>query len=191
MTVAPSAGGNEQEVSATVSSMSVALALSIVLVYLLMVALYNSYRTPFIIMFAVPVVDELGVGKDVNQNAIPSLGLGYALFGGEDRNFLDHLHRRRIRLGEVTGLRLGHVLRLHELDQANLRGVVAVARQRLQLRDHAGAGLQHRNGVHVALLVEDLRHADLFSQDSRNCHIFLASSCGVAFAALPESLRTF
>ncbi|MFY9779506.1 MAG: efflux RND transporter permease subunit [Candidatus Baltobacteraceae bacterium] len=55
VTVAPSAGGNEQQVSATVSSMSVALALSIVLVYLLMVALYNSYRTPFIIMFAVPV----------------------------------------------------------------------------------------------------------------------------------------
>ena len=35
--------------------MAVALVLSIVLVYLLMVALYNSYRTPFIIMFTVPV----------------------------------------------------------------------------------------------------------------------------------------
>jgi HAE1 family hydrophobic/amphiphilic exporter-1 len=55
VTVAPSSGGNEQEVSSTVSGMSLALALSTVLVYLLMVALYNSYRTPFIIMFAVPV----------------------------------------------------------------------------------------------------------------------------------------
>jgi HAE1 family hydrophobic/amphiphilic exporter-1 len=55
VTVAASAGGNEQEVGATVSGMSIALALSTVLVYLLMVALYNSYRTPFIIMFAVPV----------------------------------------------------------------------------------------------------------------------------------------
>jgi len=55
VTVAPSAGGNEQEVASTVSGMSLALALSTVLVYLLMVALYNSYRTPFIIMFAVPV----------------------------------------------------------------------------------------------------------------------------------------
>ncbi|MBD5604882.1 MAG: efflux RND transporter permease subunit [Candidatus Eremiobacteraeota bacterium] len=55
VTVAPSAGGNEQEVGSTVSGMSIALALSTVLVYLLMVALYNSYRTPFIIMFAVPV----------------------------------------------------------------------------------------------------------------------------------------
>ncbi|MBD5633940.1 MAG: efflux RND transporter permease subunit [Candidatus Eremiobacteraeota bacterium] len=55
VTVGPSAGGNEQQVSTTVSGMSIALALSTVLVYLLMVALYNSYRTPFIIMFAVPV----------------------------------------------------------------------------------------------------------------------------------------
>jgi HAE1 family hydrophobic/amphiphilic exporter-1 len=55
VTVAPSAGGNEQEVGSTVTGMSIALALSTILVYLLMVALYNSYRTPFIIMFAVPV----------------------------------------------------------------------------------------------------------------------------------------
>jgi HAE1 family hydrophobic/amphiphilic exporter-1 len=55
VTVAPSAGGNAQEVSSTVNGMSIALTLSVALVYLLMVALYNSYRTPFIIMFAVPV----------------------------------------------------------------------------------------------------------------------------------------
>jgi HAE1 family hydrophobic/amphiphilic exporter-1 len=59
VTVAASAGGNESEVSDTVTGMGIALVLSIVLVYLLMVALYNSYRTPFIIMFAVPVA---GVG---------------------------------------------------------------------------------------------------------------------------------
>ena len=55
VTVSASAGGNEQAVGDTVVGMSFALALSIALVYLLMVALYNSYRTPFIIMFAVPV----------------------------------------------------------------------------------------------------------------------------------------
>jgi HAE1 family hydrophobic/amphiphilic exporter-1 len=55
VTVAPSAGGNAAEVGNTVCSMAAALLLSIVLVYLLMVALYNSYRMPFIIMFAVPV----------------------------------------------------------------------------------------------------------------------------------------
>ncbi len=55
ITVQPSAGGNEQQVSDTVYGMSIALCLSVVLVYLLMVALYNSYRAPFIIMFSVPV----------------------------------------------------------------------------------------------------------------------------------------
>ncbi|HYZ16062.1 MAG TPA: efflux RND transporter permease subunit, partial [Candidatus Acidoferrum sp.] len=55
VTVAVAAGGNEQQVSSTVTGMAVALVLSVLLVYLLMVALYNSYRTPFIIMFAVPV----------------------------------------------------------------------------------------------------------------------------------------
>jgi HAE1 family hydrophobic/amphiphilic exporter-1 len=55
VTVSASAGGNADQVSSTVTGMSIALLLSIALVYLLMVALYNSYRTPFIIMFAVPV----------------------------------------------------------------------------------------------------------------------------------------
>jgi HAE1 family hydrophobic/amphiphilic exporter-1 len=55
VSVGPSVGGNADQVSSTVTGMSVALALSVALVYLLMVALYNSYRTPFIIMFAVPV----------------------------------------------------------------------------------------------------------------------------------------
>ncbi|MGD0050351.1 MAG: efflux RND transporter permease subunit [Vulcanimicrobiaceae bacterium] len=61
--VAPSSGGNEQQVTSTVSGMAVALLLSILLVYLLMVALYNSYRTPFIIMFAVPVAAVGAVGS--------------------------------------------------------------------------------------------------------------------------------
>jgi HAE1 family hydrophobic/amphiphilic exporter-1 len=55
VTVGGAAGGNEQAVGDTVIGMTFALTLSIALVYLLMVALYNSYRTPFIIMFAVPV----------------------------------------------------------------------------------------------------------------------------------------
>lgn len=53
--VAPVAGGNQQNVHDTVTELGVSLALSILLVYLLMVALYNGYVTPFIIMFTVPV----------------------------------------------------------------------------------------------------------------------------------------
>src|SRR6185503_4584476 len=52
--------------------------------------------------------------------------------------------------------------------------------------DHARARLQHRNRVHIALLVEDLRHADLFSQNPCNCHFFLTSSCKALGDALPE-----
>lgn len=55
VTVGEAAGGNQQDVGDTVTGMTFALLLSVALVYLLMVALYNSYRTPFIIMFAVPV----------------------------------------------------------------------------------------------------------------------------------------
>ncbi|HZO92597.1 MAG TPA: efflux RND transporter permease subunit [Candidatus Baltobacteraceae bacterium] len=63
VTVGASAGGNEEQVSQTVTGMGVALMLSILLVYLLMVALYNSYRTPFIIMFAVPVAVVGAIGS--------------------------------------------------------------------------------------------------------------------------------
>ncbi|HEY1882840.1 MAG TPA: efflux RND transporter permease subunit [Candidatus Cybelea sp.] len=48
-------GGQQQNLSDTVRGMGSALVLSLLLVYLLMVALYDSYRLPFIIMFAVPV----------------------------------------------------------------------------------------------------------------------------------------
>lgn len=53
--VAPVTGGNEEFVRDTVIGMSISLALSVLLVYLLMVALYNGYRTPFVVMFSVPV----------------------------------------------------------------------------------------------------------------------------------------
>jgi len=53
--VKPNVGGNQQNLTDTVTGMGAGLLLSFLLVYLLMVALYNSYRLPFIIMFAVPV----------------------------------------------------------------------------------------------------------------------------------------
>jgi HAE1 family hydrophobic/amphiphilic exporter-1 len=53
--VRPNAGGNQQNLAETVAGMGASLLLSFILVYLLMVALYDSYRLPFIIMFAVPV----------------------------------------------------------------------------------------------------------------------------------------
>ena len=55
ITITPVAGGNQQEVTDTTTEMGISLLLSILLVYLLMVALYNGYVTPFIVMFTVPV----------------------------------------------------------------------------------------------------------------------------------------
>ncbi len=63
VTVAGQSGGNQDELNNTLHGMSIALLLSTLLVYLLMVALYNSYRTPFIIMFAVPVAAVGALGS--------------------------------------------------------------------------------------------------------------------------------
>jgi HAE1 family hydrophobic/amphiphilic exporter-1 len=49
------AGGNQQNLVQTVNGLGTSLLLSFSLVYLLMVALYNAYRAPLVIMFAVPV----------------------------------------------------------------------------------------------------------------------------------------
>jgi HAE1 family hydrophobic/amphiphilic exporter-1 len=53
--IGAAAGGTQQNLALTVNGLGLALLLSIVLVYLLMVALYDAYRVPFVIMFAVPV----------------------------------------------------------------------------------------------------------------------------------------
>jgi len=53
--IGTAAGGTQQNLIQTVNGLGFALILSILLVYLLMVALYDAYRAPFVIMFAVPV----------------------------------------------------------------------------------------------------------------------------------------
>jgi HAE1 family hydrophobic/amphiphilic exporter-1 len=51
----PAPLGQQDLMQQTLIGLGSSLVLSVVLVFLLMVALYNSYRTPFIIMFSVPV----------------------------------------------------------------------------------------------------------------------------------------
>jgi hydrophobic/amphiphilic exporter-1 (mainly G- bacteria), HAE1 family len=55
VSVRANVGGQQQNLTDTVHGMAMGLLLSLCLVYLLMVALYDSYRLPFIIMFSVPV----------------------------------------------------------------------------------------------------------------------------------------
>ncbi|MGA8532791.1 MAG: efflux RND transporter permease subunit [Candidatus Tumulicola sp.] len=62
VSIVPAAGGAQANLTQTLAGMGVALALSLLLVYLLMLALYDSYRIPFIIMFAVPVAAVGAVG---------------------------------------------------------------------------------------------------------------------------------
>jgi HAE1 family hydrophobic/amphiphilic exporter-1 len=60
--VVPNSNGNQQNLSDTLYGMALSLVFGLVLVFLLMVALYNSYRSPFIIMFSVPVAVVGAVG---------------------------------------------------------------------------------------------------------------------------------
>ena len=53
--VLPSQGGQQELMAQTLAGLGGSLAISILLVYLLMVALYNDFRDPFIILFSVPV----------------------------------------------------------------------------------------------------------------------------------------
>ncbi len=53
--VGTGAGGTQQNLTQTINGLSVSLLLSFALVFLLMIALYNAYRAPLVIMFAIPV----------------------------------------------------------------------------------------------------------------------------------------
>ena len=54
--------GQQALMNQTLSTLSRSMVLSMLLVFLLMVALYNSYRAPFIIMFAIPVATVGALG---------------------------------------------------------------------------------------------------------------------------------
>src|SRR5277367_2723190 len=113
-------------------------------------------------------VYELLVGEDVNQDTVTSFG-GNCLFAfsgldGIDSDFLDHADRRHVRLGEMAGHGLVDLRGLDEVDVADLSGFVAVLCEGLELGDDAWASLENGDGVNVATLVEQLGHADLFTE---------------------------
>jgi HAE1 family hydrophobic/amphiphilic exporter-1 len=60
--VRPRPLGQQDLMGQTLQGLGTSLILSVMLVFLLMVALYNSYRTPFIIMFSVPVAAVGAIG---------------------------------------------------------------------------------------------------------------------------------
>ncbi|HTV73282.1 MAG TPA: efflux RND transporter permease subunit [Candidatus Acidoferrales bacterium] len=55
VTVHPAAAGQQDLMNQALVTLGSSLAISIVLVFLMIVALYNSYRTPFVTLFAIPL----------------------------------------------------------------------------------------------------------------------------------------
>ncbi|HZO92596.1 MAG TPA: efflux RND transporter permease subunit [Candidatus Baltobacteraceae bacterium] len=76
--VGAAAGGNQQNTMQTVKGLGTSLILSLGLVYLLMVALYNAYRVPLVIMFAIPVASVGALGALALTNQTLNL---YSLIG--------------------------------------------------------------------------------------------------------------
>jgi len=76
--VGAAAGGNQQNTMQTVEGLGTSLILSLGLVYLLMVALYNAYRVPLVIMFAIPVASVGALGALALTNQTLNL---YSLIG--------------------------------------------------------------------------------------------------------------
>jgi len=58
----PAAQGQQDLMGQALRTLGASLAISIVLVFLVIVALYNSYRTPFVTLFAIPVAAIGGLG---------------------------------------------------------------------------------------------------------------------------------
>ena len=61
-------------------------------------------------------------------------------------------------------------LRLDEFHEAELRGFVAVDSRGAALNDHARAGLQDGASNRRAVVLEDLRHPQLDSDNPVDCH---------------------
>ena len=76
----------------------------------------------------------------------------------------DVAQRRRVGLLEVAELGLGEVLLLDGAER-ELDGLVAVALVRADAGDRAGAGLEHGDALDVAVLAEELGHAELLGED--------------------------
>ncbi len=60
--VRPAPLGQQDFMAQTLTGLGQSMILSVVLIFLLMVALYNSYRSPFIILFSVPVAAVGAIG---------------------------------------------------------------------------------------------------------------------------------
>ena len=111
-------------------------------------------------------VHEFFAIENIYQHAFSNLYRAVALsffFFNFDRDFAHEFHRRQVVLPQMTQRWLSQTRLFNELDESDLGSIVSIAGLRFMLRDHARACLQDSRGMDVALVVEELRHADFFS----------------------------
>src|SRR5262245_3207903 len=97
---------------------------------------------------------QLVYGKNIDHDLIAGIRSLFTLNG----NFASETRRRDIRFFEMTRHRLGDALRLDELDEAELHGIVSILLLRLFLHDDTRACLNDRDRNDSAVSLQQLCH---------------------------------
>ena len=109
-------------------------------------------------------VDRVARLEDVDLHFVADIRVAVV------RQLDERPHRRDSRLLEVAALRAGHPPVGDLLHQSDLDGIVAILLGSLLLHDEARSGLNHGHGDEYTVLLEDLSHSDLLTDDSFDCH---------------------
>src|SRR5450432_1508210 len=112
-------------------------------------------------------VDQLARFEIFHQHAVADFGF---VFRFVQADFLENFHGCRAGFLEMSGHGFVDALRLDEFHEAELRGFVAVDGYGAALHNHAGAGLQDGASDRRAVVLEDLRHSQLDSDNPVDCH---------------------
>src|SRR5271156_6483968 len=111
-------------------------------------------------------IDKALAFENIDEDAVARLdhtlgGLTWSVHF--DANFAHKSHRGEVVLGEVSAHGFRQLLFFHKFDEADLGRLVSVFGLGLVLRNHTRPCLQHRRRPHIALRIEELRHADFLT----------------------------
>ena len=103
--------------------------------------------------------------ENINQHSLPDFQstVSFGLFFDFHGDFAQEFHRRQIVFAKVSAHRLSNARFLYEFNQPDLSGNVPVLGGGLVLCNHARASLKNSGRTYVALVIEELRHADFLS----------------------------
>ena len=148
------AGGTGQDLNDTITGMTTALAIAIVLVYLLMVALFDSYVSPIIILGSVPValVGALGAlaltAKTLNLFSLIGVILLIALVAKNGILIVDFANRaRKGGASKVTAIMRSAHVRFRPIMMTTIAMIAGMAPLALALE--AGAAERQALGIVV------------------------------------------